>query len=210
VDKGGKLTEIFRSSVRFDYLVKDAAAKGWAFEQQALTRQFVKELAAELERGEYEPFTGEQKVYERFERLVGATYPSERLGLAMELGDVTGQMVRTHAGRWKVLAGWQPNDLAVQRYVGPESKIGRHRDYARDRLLVAVYTVTGCAQLELFADRYEGGAFATCETGPGSLLLLRGPGLVVGIDGRITHAVGPPLGSHRISVAYRQSDKAAS
>ncbi|SNR41227.1 hypothetical protein SAMN06265360_10591 [Haloechinothrix alba] len=88
-------------------------------------------------------------------------------------------------------AGWEPNEATVQRYPAEAGGIGVHRDGKRYRLLVAIFTVEGSAPLALCTDR-DGTVAREWRTTPGSLTVLRGPGLG---------------GARRISLTFRMSDR---
>jgi len=97
---------------------------------------------------------------------------------------------------------WAPNDVLIQRY-GPEDFIVRHRDYKRSIGLVAVTTLYGEAPFYVELDgRHDK---ETCvNTRPGTLVLMRGPGLTYA-DGRPYHRAGLPTSAPRIAVTYRQT-----
>jgi hypothetical protein len=176
----------------------DVRNKGYTFAPQALTRSFLIELSQELAAHAFQPFTQTKNgVRQEFDVYTPKAWPP----LLQELGIRLGQLVRHHRGSIAALASWQPNHLAVQRYNSPTSGIGRHRDYARDILLVASFTVSGSGKVILYPSAPKP-RVVVLETGPGSLLLLRGPGLT-DEDGRVAHAVCPPIVCPRISATYR-------
>lgn len=191
------MAEIFQPGVRFEHLLKDVRDKGYAFDPQALTRGFLRELRAEILAQAFEPFRkNENGVRQEFDVFTPDTWPP----LCQELGTVAGQIVRHHRGGIAALANWEPNHLAIQRYNTATAGIGRHRDYASDILLVASFTVCGSGKILLYPD--SSSRSIVLETGPGSLMLLRGPGIIEG-GGRVAHEVCPPLSTPRISATFR-------
>lgn len=107
---------------------------------------------------------------------------------------------------WPISQVWQPNDVAIQRYQEGDGQITPHRDYRRDILLVGVFTICGVAPFEVIGDPAINVQRDRFMTTPGSLVLLRGPGLTERqIDDRPVHAVYPPIHGDRISIAYRHN-----
>jgi hypothetical protein len=105
-----------------------------------------------------------------------------------------------------MLDQWDPNEAALQRYRAGAVGITPHRDMKRYRYLVAVFTVEGTARFTHCRDR-AGDSLATWSAAPGSLVLLRGPGLGGIDDGRPMHAVsGPPTGT-RVSLGIRMNTR---
>lgn len=115
--------------------------------------------------------------------------------------------VERHAAPDSPLRHWQPNDVSVLRYQ-PTAGIGitPHLDGRRYGLLVAVATIAGRARLDLHLDRH-GEPVQSWLVVPGSLMLLRGPGLT-GPDERPFHSVSPPLdGEPRYSIGFRMNTR---
>jgi alkylated DNA repair dioxygenase AlkB len=105
------------------------------------------------------------------------------------------------------LRRWRPNDVSVQRY-RPSADIGitPHLDGRRHALLVAVVTIEGRARFALHPDRYAEPT-RSWPVVPGTLVLLRGPGLA-GPDERPFHSVSAPLGgSPRYSIGFRMDTR---
>jgi hypothetical protein len=105
------------------------------------------------------------------------------------------------------LRRWRPNDVSVQRY-RPSADLGitPHLDGRRHALLVAVVTIAGRARFALHPDRCAEPS-RSWPVVPGTLVLLRGPGLA-GPDERPFHSVSAPLGgSPRYSIGFRMDTR---
>jgi hypothetical protein len=133
---------------------------------------------------------------------IGSPYRAiERLRTALNA------QVSVHADGIDGLGQWRPNHVSVQRYPPGALGITTHLDRKRYHYLVAVFTVEGCAPFIWCRDR-AGTSEAVWHAGPGSLVLLRGPGLAGIEDGRPLHTVtGPPVG-RRVSVTFRMDSRA--
>lgn len=196
------MSEIFRPQVEFDYLLKDVLRQGWAFELVALTLGFTRELRSCLAALSWRNFVDHGEVYQEFDvctlnRQTGLPVP------VRELYETLGQHIRWHAGRAEPLREWQPSEVAVQRYATSTAGIGRHRDYLADYGLIAVFTIEGSGQIHVYPDRREGEATHRLETGPGSMMLLAGTGLLEDDSSRPTHSVEPAICIPRTSMAFR-------
>lgn len=206
------MAEIFVSDIRLEDRLKDTAKHGFSFCLQALTRDFCKCLYTELKTGPFELFFDlSLGVYQKFSVFSPDYFCKNTLQeypLLRELGDNLGQLVRARAGSVKPLRHWQPNDVAVQCYSDKFEAIGKHRDFASDIHLVASFTVCGTGELHMFDSRDDMKPSNILQTGPGSLLLMRAPGLVDSTDDiRPVHMVMPPISAPRISVTYRLATK---
>lgn len=200
--------EIFLSTFNADHMVRDTIKHGYSFSAQVLTRSFYLDLAQEVSCGPFEEFLDVSLgVYQKF-AVFSPDYFSQatrdRFSLLRELGDAIGAIVRTNAAQNVPLRTWQPNDVAVQKYSGKFDGIGRHRDFASDIHLVASFTVMGTGEIGIHTRREDSFPSKCLQTAPGSLLLLRAPGLVQSAeDLRVVHSVKCPYSSPRISVTYR-------
>lgn len=200
--------EIFLPSFDPSHMVRDTIKIGYSFNDQVLTRAFYLDLAQEVASGPFEAFLDVSLgVYQKFD-VFSPNYSSsatrDRFPLLRELGDVIGSTIRANAAQNIPLRSWQPNDVAVQRYCGKYDGIGRHRDFASDIHLVASFTVMGTGEIGIHSNREDTVASKYLQTAPGSLLLLRAPGLVESSEElRVVHSVKCPYSSPRISVTYR-------
>lgn len=200
--------EIFLPTFDLEYMLKDTVKFGYYFNSKVLTRNFCLELAHEVLQGPFEDFLDVSLgVYQKF-AVFSPDYHSEatlkQYPLLRELGDTLGALVRANAAQNKALRTWHPNDVAVQKYSGKYDGIGRHRDFASDIHLVASFTVMGTGEIGIHTRREDPVPSKCLQTAPGSLLLLRAPGLVdTSEDLRIVHSVKCPYSSPRISVTYR-------
>lgn len=104
------------------------------------------------------------------------------------------------------LESWQPTAAFVQRYKAGALGITPHLDGRRFGLLVAVFTIKGSARFSVHESR-KGPVTAWWEATPGSLVLLRGPGLAGVEDGRPFHSVGGARGEERYSVSFRMDTR---
>ena len=190
---------------RLPSMLQRVCNEGFALCQFALPISVCDELYAEAEScGQWLPSQPSGEVEQRFEtQQVLMELPTRHFVTTQNVGRELAQ--RVAAADWAVDQPWVPNDVAIQRYRPSSGGIGTHRDYARDILLIAVFTIRGIGHMEVIGDpeiqvRQEG-----IMTTPGSLVLLRGPGLTGrDIDDRPVHRVDPPVIT-RTSVAYRHN-----
>ena len=178
------------------------ARSGAAFVSDALTAGFRERLQEEVGRGPFRPLPEEigpvRQETEAFEvggRLSG--YP-----LLAELRRALVRAVREQGRGIRGLSTWRPTEISVQRYRGGAVGITPHLDGKRYRRLVAIFTILGRARFTVCRDR-GGEPLEEWETVPGSLVLLRGPGLGGLRDGRPFHRVSGPESGRRTSVGFR-------
>jgi hypothetical protein len=102
------------------------------------------------------------------------------------------------------LSEWWPNEAYVQRYKQGALGVTTHVDSKRFVLLIAVFTLLGSSEFLLCEGR-SGNVIEAWETRPGTLVLLRGPGLGGVEDGRPFHAVRGPATGQRYSLTFRMN-----
>jgi hypothetical protein len=174
------------------------ADTGAAFVPHAIPDAFLADVAGEAARITMEPLAPEYGVA----RQEGS--------IAVLRGDFDAFPAIAQLRGWLVdavraagLDEWCPDEASVQRYEAEALGITPHRDSLRYRYLVAVATIEGTAEFTLCENR-DGDPLAVWETHPGSLVLLRGPGLAGVRDGRPIHMVRGPAQGVRTSVGFRQ------
>lgn len=171
---------------------------GAAFVPRALTESCCEQLRRELSgvafetaHGSYGPHRVRQESDVYITSDFGAYPVLRRLRDELE--------ARVHAGG---VSRWRPDEVSVQRYRPGAVGISPHLDHKRYRYLVASFTIEGEAPFTQCRDR-DGDPIATWGAGPGTLVLLRGPGLDDADDGRPLHAVAAPATGTRISLGFR-------
>lgn len=199
---------VFVDPIDLPSALAEAVDRGAAFVDRALTETFRQELQAEADTMPLEPMPAEEGVARQggeifMFRGVESPYRAvERLRTALNAG------VSACAQNIEGLADWRPNHVSVQRYPAGALGITPHLDQKRHRFLVAVFTAEGRAPFTWCRDR-AGTPVVVWQAGPGSLVLLRGPGLAGVDDGRPLHMVtGPPVGQ-RVSVTFRMEEHVA-
>jgi alkylated DNA repair dioxygenase AlkB len=152
-----------------------------------------------------------------FERLPPTIGPvrqeTELLLLTGEFGEVPSvaavreelvAAIRDQAPDRAELGDWWPNEAYVQRYEPGALGVTAHVDSKRFVLLIAVFTLLGSSEFLLCKGR-SGSVIETWQTRPGTLVLLRGPGLGGLEDGRPFHAVPGPAAGQRYSLTFRMN-----
>jgi alkylated DNA repair dioxygenase AlkB len=114
--------------------------------------------------------------------------------------------LRQHAPQLAGLARWWPNEAYVQRYEPGALGVSPHLDSKRFAVLVAIFTIEGRASFALCQDR-AGTIIQAWDAGPGSLALLRGPGLLDAEDQRPFHTVSGPTAGRRFSITFRMNEQ---
>lgn len=160
--------------------------------------------------------------HRRFERVVPTIGPvrqeTELLLLTGDLGDTPSiatlreelvQGIREQALVYLGLGDWWPNEAYVQRYEPGALGVTVHVDSKRFVLLVAVFTILGSSEFYLCEGR-SGPVVEQWTTHPGTLVLLRGPGVGGVVDGRPFHAVRGPVKGQRYSLTFRMNAERAS
>lgn len=185
--------------------LRSVADTGAAFVEGALTEAFRQALLDEVEA---EPF---ETLAERVGQHGVRQQAEHRVLLGDEIDDHPGidQLCREFMGAVGPLDGWHPNDVSIQRYQAGSVGISPHLDGKRYRYLVAIFTLEGSGPLAICTDR-EGTVQTEWQTVPGSLVLLRGPGLGGVEDGRPLHTVRGPDAGRRTSLSLRFDSRTGS
>lgn len=197
-----------RHDVDWRRLLDTVVGSGAAFAPSVLAERFRTVLVAEVTEL---PFTDVEPVVGGRVRQEAGAYVVEdhELGGYPALGGLREHLVRVihrYAARVPGLTQWSPNEVCVQRYEPGAVGVSPHLDHKRYAGLVVIVTIAGTADFTLCRDR-EGGPIQTWKAGPGSLVLLRGPGLVGVQDGRPLHMVAGPREGHRVSVGIRMDTR---
>ncbi|MGH9178481.1 MAG: hypothetical protein ACRD0N_08000 [Acidimicrobiales bacterium] len=103
--------------------------------------------------------------------------------------------------RWTGLRQFVPTQARFMRYRGNHAGLGLHRDGKCYALVVCVFSLAGTAPFRVVGE--DGGPSLDVLVHAGDLVLLRAPGFAGVADGRLQHAVGAPMGEHRISLTIR-------
>ncbi|MDV6014642.1 hypothetical protein [Haloechinothrix sp. LS1_15] len=188
--------------------LRETAHSGGAFVHHALTEPFREVLARELGDAAFEAMPDRVGPYEV--RQHGAQFFLHGDDVANwpaidKVRSELARLVHRHGHQVRGVAGWEPNEVAVQRYPAGSGGIGVHRDGKRYRLLVAIVTVEGTGTLSLCTDR-QGTVERQWSTAPGSLTLLRGPELNGAGDGRPLHRLQTTGEVTRTSLTFRMND----
>ena len=102
---------------------------------------------------------------------------------------------------------WAPNEVGVAHYVPGSIGITPHMDGKWYRRLVVVVTVYGRAAFAICGSRDPDDVVERWISGPGDLVLMRGPGLAGNRDGRPFHLVHGPLEGERLSLGIRMAGR---
>jgi hypothetical protein len=184
-----------------------ASKIGAAFIAHALTESALTPINAEIRAGSFEPLpeqTGPYGVREEAELLQLEAADSDRYPTIARLRSYLTQLVHQHGQGITGLDQWEPNDIAAMRYRADSLGITAHRDSKRYRLLIAIFTTDGTAPFSLCNNR-DGDIIDQWQTTPGSLTLMRGPGINDVEDGRPFHTVAGPRTGMRVSLTFRMS-----
>jgi hypothetical protein len=179
---------------------------GAAFIPHALSEPFRQQLQRQVQDGPFErlpdqigPVRQEADLFVVTDAMT--TYPS-LAGLRAELVTHLRQQGPDIVG----LARWWPNEAYVQRYEPGALGVSPHLDSKRFAVLVAIFTTQGSARFALCQTR-AGEILQQWDAGPGSLTLLRGPGLLDAEDQRPFHTVHGPTAGHRYSITFRMNQE---
>lgn len=205
------MIELFDACFELRKAVQETAEKGYFFAHPALSKSTLYLLNSELERLPLE-------VGDHISRPINAGKPNEvqqqhvrgyyEFGVAeTPAANLVIHGLKKAVGRlanpFPELAGWCPTEIGYQKYRHSDDYISPHRDRASDRLLSITFTLFGSAAVKIFEPTAEPDDYSQLkqtdefETLPGSIMLLRAPGL--GSGEQTIHQVMPPkYGSRNI------------
>jgi hypothetical protein len=197
---------VFSDSLDLRSALAEVAERGIAFVPDALAEPFRRELQDEVNTMPLEPMPAEEGVARQEGEMLMIFGTASPYRAVEQLRTALNVQVSAHADDINGLGDWQPDHVSVQRYPAGALGITPHLDHKRYHFLVAVFTAEGRAPFTWCRDR-DGTPQAVWQAGPGSLVLLRGPGLAGVDDGRPLHMVtGPPIGQ-RVSVTFRMDSR---
>jgi hypothetical protein len=183
------------------------ASVGHARVTSAVLGAALRRLRAEIERSPFRPF-GESfgQVRQQIDgydiRVPAASFPV-LTALCRDLRTV----VRAQGRGVRGLATWAPNEVGVTHYVPGSIGITPHKDGRWYRRMVVVVTVYGRAPFAICGSRDPEDIVERWMSGPGDLVLMRGPGLAGARDGRPFHVVEGPRRGERLSLGIRMSTR---
>lgn len=179
---------------------------GAAFLPRALNEPFRRRLQREIEAGPFErlpdrigPVRQEADLFVITGDMAG--YPA----VARLRADLVAHVRRDGVGL-SGLARWWPNEAYVQRYEPGALGVTPHLDSKQFAVLVAIFTIEGSAWFAHCQTR-AGEILQEWEAGPGTLTLLRGPGLLDDEDRRPFHTVHGPAAGRRFSITFRMNQQ---
>jgi hypothetical protein len=186
--------------------LKATAAQGYAHVSHVVESSFLRSLRGELEHGPFQRF--EESFGPVRQEIDGYDVldPMDGFPLVAELRDELAELLRRNGRGIAGLATWWPNEAGVARYRPGSIGITPHLDGKWYRRLVAVVTVNGTAPFSVCRDR-AGEVIERWGAGPGSLTLMRAPGLAGYRDGRPFHTVEGPRRGTRCSIGFRMNTR---
>lgn len=188
--------------------IEVASRDGAAFVASALGEHALASISRELAPARFGKLAGREGRARQEGEILVLTGPLRGYPAIRQL---RGELVAAARGLAAAIPGlevWDPDEVAVQRYHAGALGITPHLDLKRYGYLVAVATVHGSAAFTWCRNR-DGDPLATWQAGPGSLVLLRGPGLGGTPDSRPLHAVSGPVTGQRISLGFRMNTRAS-
>jgi len=188
--------------------LRTCAAEGHARVTGAIDPAFLRRLRPELDRGPFRAF-GESFGPVR-QQIDGydVSLPSTAFPWLDRLCRELGERVRADGGGIRGLATWRPNEVGIAHYVPGSIGITPHLDGKWYRRLVVVATAYGRAPFAICGSRDPDDVVERWTSGPGDLVLMRGPGLAGARDGRPFHLVEGPRRGERLSIGIRMAVRA--
>jgi hypothetical protein len=179
---------------------------GAAFIPRALNEPFRQQLQREIQEGPFERLPDRiGPVRQQVDLFVVTDAMRDHPALARLRAELVTRL-RQDGPQLAGLARWWPNEAYVQRYEPGTLGVSPHLDSKRFAVLVAIFTAEGSARFALCQDR-AGAIVQEWEAGPGSLTLLRGPGLLDAEDRRPFHTVHGPAAGRRFSITLRMNQE---
>jgi hypothetical protein len=179
---------------------------GAAFIPRALNEPFRQQLQREIQEGPFERLPDRiGPVRQQVDLFVVTDAMTDCPTLARLRAEFVTRL-RQDGPQLAGLARWWPNEAYVQRYEPGALGVSPHLDSKRFAVLVAIFTAEGSARFALCQDR-AGAIVQEWEAGPGSLTLLRGPGLLDAEDRRPFHTVHGPAAGRRFSITLRMNQE---
>lgn len=197
---------VFRSGIDLGPALRTVVREGSAFVPRALDEPFRRRLWGEVRAGPFrhmaEEFGG-GRVRQQLDAF-DIVKPFDGFPAVAELCKKITALVQDHGRGIRGLATWETNEVGAARYRPGSLGITPHLDGKWYRRLIAVVTVHGSGRFSICRDR-AGPVVEEWGAGPGSLTLLRGPGLGGHRDGRPFHMVAGPRRGERCSLGLRMS-----
>jgi hypothetical protein len=179
---------------------------GAAFIPHALSEPFRQRLQREIQDGPFERLPDQiGPVRQQADLFVSTDAMRDHPALDHLRADFVTRL-RQDGPQLAGLARWWPNEAYVQRYEPGALGVSPHLDSRRFAVLVAIFTTQGSARFALCQDR-AGAILQQWNAGPGSLTLLRGPGLLDAEDQRPFHTVHGPAAGRRYSITFRMTQE---
>jgi len=197
---------VFRSGLDLRPALRTVLEEGSAFVPHSLDESFRRRLWREVRAGPFQHMAeefGGGRVRQQLDAF-DVVEPFEDFPAVAELCKEITRLIREDGRGIRGLATWSPNEVGVAKYQTGSLGITPHLDGKWYRRLVAVVTAHGSGRFSICRDR-AGPVVAEWEAGPGSLTLMRGPGLGGYRDGRPFHMVAGPRRGERCSLGLRMS-----
>lgn len=203
------MPEIFNSQVDFMSLLHDVMRKGWAFEPDCLTLSFCRELAAISQSLQFERFSKHTQTIdvETESRIFICAEEAMPRPIGLLHEKLTQRVRSVRSPKLLHFRPWLPNEVTVQRFTEPVDQVSRHQDFGHDRVLVAIFTISGSGPFSLYHSRSDELPYEVCETATGSMALLWAPGLEENglVDSRPVHSADPAYILPRTTIAFRMT-----
>jgi hypothetical protein len=197
---------VFHPDLDLGHHIEQLTRAGAAFIHHALSESFRQHLHREIQAGPFEPLPDQLGPVRQEVDLFVLTGAMAASPAVARLRAEFVKRLRQDGPQLPGLARWWPNEAYVQRYEPGALGVTPHLDSKRFAVLVTIFTIEGSARFALCQNR-AGEIIAEWDAGPGSLTLLRGPGLLDSEDGRPFHTVRGPAGGRRFSLTFRMNQQ---